>query len=437
MTERRLDLTKHDPAAAAAPRPSRARHILGIALEGLVSLSLALLCFLIFLWVLDTVFPSGVGLRRELSLDHGQRHDKWGLDRVPEGVRPAAAVLRVFSNEVKVRTPDQIAWSPAKHGGPVSEGDAIQTMRDGEAMLKFNDGSALQLGRNSLLVVRSREERRNGAAAFMVPKGELWGTLPPAESGEEVSVNTPNAVVKVGTAKGSATSADFKVLVGPDRSSIVAVYHGSASVTSGDQTTEVTENHFVAVDSSGAQSAVAKLPDAPAPTGPADGARFTYSDPPPRFAFQWTPMKGADQYRLVVARDAAFQNVVLDRTLDAPRLDFGRLSMGDYVWHVSTIRDHVEGRPSATLALHVKQDDAAPRLEVEFPEGPIVADQVTIRGVTDNDTRVIVAGHPATVNRGSFSCSVPLKRGLNVVVVEAIDPSGNAAYSSKVLEARY
>lgn len=429
------------PSDAAAPgkSPGRWRGAMGIALEGLISLSLALLCFLAFLWVLNIVFPSSVGLRRNLVFDGGAHRDTWGLEQVPTRPRPAAAVLRVISNDVRTRTSEQIAWGPAHTDGALHEGDAVQTTRDGQATLRFSDGSALQLGRNSLLVVRRPDQESSGRRSFQVPQGELWGTLPVPQEGEgEVSVNTPSAVVRVGTAPGSATKADFKVSVGPDRSSIVAVYQGSASVTSGSQTQEVRANQFVAVDSLGGQTAPSRLPDAPVLAGPADRARFVYRDPPPKLTFQWAPVAGASEYRLVVASDPAFQSIVLDRRLTTPSLEFGRLAMGHYLWRVSTIRDRVEGRPSSALALDIVRDGTPPRLVVKFPEGVVQSDRCTVTGTSDADSRVFVAGQPATVQPdGSFTCLVRLKRGLNVVVVESLDPTGNAAYSSTILEARY
>lgn len=439
-------MTERNPNEPGGPRRldgdepprSRMRQALGIALEGVVSLLLALGCFLVFLWVLDTVFPSSVGFRRQLAMDEGHRSATWGLEAAPAGPRPAA-VLRVISNDVRHRKPDQIAWTAARQGGSVREGDAIQTTRDGQAALRFADGRILRVGRNSLLVVRTNEERARGGGSFMVGRGELWGTTPDADSPEsEVSVNTPSATVKVRTADGSSRRADFKVSVGPDRSSIIAVYHGSASITTGAQTQEVSANHFVAVDSLGAQSTPSPLPDAPALVGPRDGARFLYRDPPPRFAFEWKSVAGADEYRLVVARDQAFQSVVLDRHLSSTSLDYGRLGMGDYVWRVSTIRNDVEGRPSEAIALHMVRDGAPPRLDVRFPEVVMTTDECTITGISDADSRVFVAGQPASVKpNGSFSCRIRLKRGLNVVVVEALDPTGNAAYSSKMVEARF
>jgi hypothetical protein len=436
------ELQPKTPAGSRSPQgepPSRMRQALSIALEAVVSLSLALGCFLVFLWVLDTVFPSSVGFRRQLALQDGHRSATWGREAAPDGPRPAAAVLRVISNDVRHRKLDQIAWGSARQNGSVFEGDAIQTTRDGQAALRFADGRSLRVGRNSLLVVRTPEERARGQGSFMVGRGELWGTAPESDDPErDVTVNTPSATVLVRTAQGSSKRADFKVSVGPDRSSIIAVYHGSASITTGNQTQEVRENHFVAVDSLGTQSMPSKLPDPPTLVGPREGARFLYRDPPPRFAFEWETVADADAYRLVVARDAAFQSVVLDRRMSSSSLDYGRLATGDYVWRVSSIRDEVEGRPSPIRSLHMVRDGAPPRLEVKFPEVVMTSDECTITGVSEADSRVFVAGRPATVtSNGTFSCRVRLKRGLNVVVVEALDPTGNAAYASKMVEARY
>jgi hypothetical protein len=302
-------------------------------------------------------------------------------------------------------------------------------------MLSFTDGSTLRLGRNSLLVVRERGV--NGATEYQVPEGELWGTAAPAAEAEQVKINTPSAEVLVKPGAGGRP-ADFKVFVRPDRSSIVAVYRGTASVVTATSTQTVTENHFIAVDSLGKTTQPARLPDAPSLTGPPSGSRYVYRDAPPRFTLEWTPVAGADEYRLVVAKDAAFTSIVLDRRLTAPQLELGRLGMGHYVWRVSTIRNQVEGRPSASASLDISRDGEPPRLDIQFPEGPITASSCTITGKVEVGCRVFVASEPVEVGKdGRFTARIQLTRGKNVVVVEALDATGNAAYASKILEARY
>lgn len=427
---------RHDPPAS--PAGSRLRGALSIAAEGLIALAATLLCFGLFLWVLDAAFPDSVGLRRELrSTARRDGPQRWGLETVPGERRPTAAVLKVVSNVVRHRQPDQIAWTAARQGGTVRDGDAIQTTRDGQAMLRFADGSNLHLGRNSLLVVRGREG--GSGPSYQVPQGELWGTLPAAAVNDgEVSVNTPSAVVTVSPAAGGAGKTDFKVSVGPDQSSIVAIYRGSASVTTGNQTQRVSANHFIAVDSSGAQSRPERLPDAPRMLGPEAGARFTYRDAPPQLVFRWTPVADAEEYRLVVARDATFESLVLDRRLREPQLEFGRLEAGRYLWRVTTLREGAESQAPRAAALEIVRDGAAPRLTVAFPEEEVRGDEFTVTGLSEAGSRVFVAGQPATVGPdGSFTCRIRLKRGLNLVVVETLDAAGNAAYSSGILEARY
>ena len=75
---------------------------------------------------------------------------------------------------------------------------------------------------------------------------------------------------------------------------------------------------------------------------------------------------------------------------------------------------------------------------MEFPAGIVRADSVTLSGTVEPGTRVIVADEEVQVGEsGEFSHSVPLKRGANVIVVEAIDDAGNVAYRSTVVNARY
>ena len=80
----------------------------------------------------------------------------------------------------------------------------------------------------------------------------------------------------------------------------------------------------------------------------------------------------------------------------------------------------------------------APQLQLELPPDVVNGNACTIRGVTVPGIRIVVAGedvHPGP--GGGFEKVVALKRGFNVIIVEAIDRVGNTTYKSKVVEAKF
>ena len=61
-----------------------------------------------------------------------------------------------------------------------------------------------------------------------------------------------------------------------------------------------------------------------------------------------------------------------------------------------------------------------------------------MRGVTEPGARLFVDGRSSVAAAdGSFEVAVELQRGVNVVVVEAVDVAGNVSYRSELVNAKY
>jgi len=181
----------------------------------------------------------------------------------------------------------------------------------------------------------------------------------------------------------------------------------------------------------------AALPAMPTLLAPDVGATFRYREMAPSVQFRWGSVAGVDGYRLLISRNADFQGVVIDQRLTATSFTYGNWSRGSYYWRVSALRAGAESPPSPPRTVIVSSVMVPPLLTVRFP-AVVDADHVMLSGESEEGVRVLVAGEPAAIDRsGHWSAVVRLKRGFNVVVVEAIDKVGNTAYQSKVLEAKY
>jgi hypothetical protein len=96
-----------------------------------------------------------------------------------------------------------------------------------------------------------------------------------------------------------------------------------------------------------------------------------------------------------------------------------------------------EGRAAPARTFEVASDQAPPALRVEFPEGPLQHGEIVIRGATEPGAKVYIGKAQAAVGPdGAFEASVVLARGVQIVVVEAVDSAGNIAYTSQTLAAR-
>jgi len=236
----------------------------------------------------------------------------------------------------------------------------------------------------------------------------------------------------------SGGTADFRIDVARDRSTSVSVLGGSLELAANGRKIRVGPSQFSRVGSGGEIQEPRPLPMTPAVLGPADESSFPYLDLPPRVTFRWSPVEGADRYRIRAAKGPAFSELALDEIVTAPSLTWGRLAVGSYRWGVAAIQDEIEGSPSAPRRLTVTRDGDLLPLRVEPPPAEIDGARFTVHGSTDPRARVYVMAQPVEVNRdGSFVAEVRLKAGANVLLVEAVDQAGHSSYWSRVLRAKF
>ena len=460
-------MTDRDPRGAAqgtapeskrppAPRPNgnpaaavfgRVKQMATAGTEVIISVLVALAFFAVFMLAMSALIPSGLTMHELMqpgSQGDGGRHNFTAslqdLGNLGDKLNPAAAMLTVLNTQVMRKDADGIVWGAVPSGTPLHEGDAVQTTRDGTAMLTFSKGKRLQLEQNSLMIVRSSRqevETMNPPTAVHVMMGELWGNV--ASEGEDhgaVQVTSPGAETSVSPSNGAP--AQFRVAVGKNQRSVVSVYRGSADVVSLGRTVHVGANQFITVDSLRGATAPATLPAAPTLLAPARGATFSYRELSPQVTFRWNAVSGADGYRLRVSRSPDFQGVVIDQRLAATEFVYGNFKSGPYYWRVSALHAGAEGAPSQPSTVVVSNVQRQPGLKVDFPASVVNGGECIVRGTTDPGIRIIVAGERVVIDgSGKFERAVKLKRGFNVVVVEAIDRVGNSAYKSKVIEAKF
>jgi len=423
--------------------------ILGRGAEALLALGLVLASFLLFMGILSLSFPQGTSLvdlmrsaesspaeDRTAAAGPGQEEDGRG------GVGPTVAVLSRIRHDVKGRAADAIAWAPAREGMSLGDRHAVQTFDGSAATITFGEGSELALQENSLVILKKAEAlspRNRRLASLIVVDGELRGSLsvsPDAPVTVEVEAATRSATIRSNAGPGAP--AEFSVRVNEDASSTFTVFQGTAEVSSEQGTVAVAPNHAVTVDSAGSPGPSRELPPPPALDSPDHGARLDFRTSRSRIRFAWGGGVAGDAYLLTVARDTGFRDVVDTEVLPSPGFKLGNLRAGTYYWRVSTRREGLEGPASPAREFRIVRDVREPSLSVTFP-GRIVSDrEIVLAGSAEPGSRVFVNNEEIQVDAsGSFSHALVLERGVNMVVVEAIDSAGNVAYRSETVDARY
>jgi hypothetical protein len=411
------------------------RWALGRGTETVVAVFLVLAFFLLFLALLYVLFPSGPGLR-DLQ-DRGQVQD----NRQTEAEK-AVAVLSSVQNTVKNKRADSLAWETAKPGMELFDQDAVQTLQRSFATLNFGGDNNLELGANSLVIIKSlvldRSSLERRSHLFM-SEGELRGKIAGHENeSAQMNITTPSVQTRIRTRDLPENKANFKITVNPDNSSTVTVYKGSAVVTAEGREVQVRSNMSVQVKQGESPPAPAPLPPTVELLAPEDSMSVVYRELSPRIEFTWKAVPGATGYHFVLARDSLLRDRAADERLAQAEFTHGYLKQGTYYWRVSALAGSVEGDFSAPRSFQVLQKKRPPALSVVFPPAMVTGRDQVVSGKTEPGVRIFVMSREARTNEvGEFRLTVELERGTNIIVVEAVDSTGNVTYRSQTVNVKF
>ncbi|MGB5346956.1 MAG: hypothetical protein WBN23_12390 [Woeseia sp.] len=403
-------------------------------------LLVALLIFFIFLQVLlRVVFPQGARLVDMATIEEPAGSAAAGSGSIE--IAGAAGDFNIFKaflgdirRDVKIRPANSVAWTSARKGNEVRDRDAVQTFSNSRARVDFTSDNRLRIGQNSLVVFRNGAAdpflaRREAAAVVM--EGELSGEVN-ADYGA-FAIEFPVGIVELTADASSTGPVNFRVGVNPDKSSTIAVYSGRADINIAGEHFQVSANEGITFTAEGRTAGVTALPLQPVAREPQNNSAARFLSMPPRVAFSWGDVANANLYRLEIASDAEFQDIVVDEALERNSFVHGNLLEGDYYWRVSARNGWVHGPVTAPRRLRVVQDNAPPTLEL-LPIERLADDRFLLRGSTARNARVFAFGKPvSTTPDGRFEYQFEPAPGTQTIVVESVDDIGNTTYRSQLL----
>ncbi len=411
------------------------RTLLARGAEVVLAIGVVLVFFLACTGILILAFPKGIGIGKLVRYEEIARNRSVPATEAPRtGWQSIVGLLSHVQRTVKSKPSNSIVWSAAQPGQTLVDQDAVQTYDASRATIEIEGADQLEVGERSMVVLRNIEkDLESGArrASVVLLGGELRANLAGRHGAPaSLSVTTGPATARIETHTGRPS--DVRISATPDQTSTFAVYRGAAEVRVGGKSVVVGADWAVSVGPTGEFGEPVRLPAVVEATAPADGFRRSVRSVPAAIEFAWSLRAAVDRYRLVVARDAAFHEIVLDREITEPAFAHGNLREGRYHWKISGLSGPVEGPASRPRQLEIVRDTEAPVLSVEFPAGPVRARTLVVRGTTEPGARVFVGRENFVVSElGEFEGAVELQGGINVIVVEAADDAGNIAYESR------
>jgi hypothetical protein len=407
----------------------------GRAVEIAGAVLLAIFCFMLFLFILKLIFPSGTSLSEMMKGTAPRQETRMGeysQGEYPRGEQPEpfAASISWYFNSVKAKSSRDIAWSDVREGMLLYNRDAVQTARQSSAAIAFDAANSLEMSSNSLVIIKTLTKdkaHKVRKSVLLVIDGELRGKLSgSANDVVQVEMALPAGIVQVQTQKSADGKEDFTARVNPDKSSTISVRHGIAEVTAQGKTVRVGANLFTTVSLTGPPTTPRALPAAPALDSPSDEASFTFRDLPPKIRFTWQGPTHVKNFRLQLASDPEFKKVVVDEKVGKTGFSHGNLRQAKYFWKVSSLDGWSEGDTSPARSFNLVRDFDPPPLQVEFPPPMLESRQYLLKGTTEAGAELFINNKRVSIgNTGDFTHLLELQRGINVIIVEAVDAAGN------------
>lgn len=363
--------------------------------------------------------------------------------------------LKPAVNEKPRGTPQ---WKEASAGDDLFRLDEVNTLQGAGAEVTFQDATSLQLDENALIVIYGKQQAKaqlEKSGEVEIVQGEA-GLKLSALRGEPLSVKTPAALVALrpalvvlrdGAAKpGESTSlrkalhaGELRIGVDKEKMSRVSVYGGAAEVKAQGAKVTVPDGFGTRVAQGKPPEPPQPLPDAPAWNMPGlRDVRLAQGGAGANLALEWNEVPRGAKYRVQLARDEAFNDRLLDATLEAVRprkVEARALPPGKYFARVSAVDDKgLISRPSAQRTIDVRglrADNALPGqpltgvgelrfavdpdLEVKV-DGKPVPQAFAVREQGKHQIQVSIKGAPGTVD--TIGCEILPPRAQLALVLE-------------------
>ncbi|TDJ64199.1 MAG: hypothetical protein E2O37_07220 [Proteobacteria bacterium] len=414
-----------------------------IATEFGIALLIVLLFFFILFGIMSLYFPIGTSVK-DLAQAIGTSISPTGpKDLFIAGANNTQIMARVteLGKKVNVKSANTIAWSRAQLGMALASRDAIQTYAKARALIEFGGDNYLDIGENSLVILQGMEPDLfvNKRRTLRVEvQGELRGRLQRSDDGfTNLQVILPGADLQMVPGEGEQ-GVEFKLAVNKDKSSTLSLFKGDAEIMIGGKRVLLGENFSLTIGPDGQPLEPVALPAQPILKRPVNGNASYFRKLPPKIRFTWKPEKPASAYRFMLSRDPEFRQLLVDERVKQTSFTYGNLKKGEYYWRVHSLTGDIEGMPSEVRKLRMVQDRTPPMLKLQKPPTIIGQPTITLRGKTEPGTKIYVDGTRVKVSaQGVFTHKLSVKPGATLIVVEAIDPAGNIAYATNLLNGKF
>jgi len=344
-------------------------------------------------------------------------------------VRPQAgdqkANFTMIDGSVRVRKKNDNSFVTAGYNVPLEKGDVVQTGPEGMAKIVFADKTSYTVKPDSLIVIEenSTNEAQQTKVAVQVSSGHVDLATSNLATGSKSEVIVAGATASLASESSAQVRNDSK----KDNYEIL-VKTGTGEVKRGDETVQLSNFEKVSFKADAKSMTKDKELQPPTLLDPGNMISVFTGGSATTVEFTWTPVTSAKGYKIGLAKNAYFTEMIGEKAVDVPQVRMP-LPVGQYYWSVKSIdnrnKPSMESERFRFNVVPKSKEEILPLDLVEpLPHGHFVE----IRGKTAPGARVIINGSeiPSVNLDGSFSYMIPsmMHPGDNIITVTAQNSRG-------------
>ena len=331
------------------------------------------------------------------------------------------ATLNYKTGKVQNRKQIDPAWLSTKLGAELIEGEKVRTMSRSYAEILFLDESRLKLEENSQALIQEMRvnllEKKNKSTVTLI-QGDLYAMLSGQSNSQQFDLKVPGVETDI-------KSTNFRV--GKDENKArFANYEGEFGVEAAGEKVVLKANQGSVVEKNKKPTQPRDLLPKVTLESPAEESEiFDFNTP-----FSWQKLTGAQQYKIEIAKDKNFSQLVLnEKQKNAGRESIPELDPGVYFWRVLAYdNQNLAGQYSFTRSFIVIKDNEPPYFVVSEPKDDTVTAEKTVKftGETEPSAKLTIDGVAVVIGgNGKFAVEIELKPGTNTITLISADRAGN------------
>ena len=351
-----------------------------------------------------------------------------------------AAYLVYILNDVRYRRRNTAEWKQSVINMELYNEDALRTMQQSQANVRFPSGELMRVFENSIIILRpdrAEEEAELTSGAVRASRAKIVSA--------EVTIQ-PKIQPR-------SSNPDYRASIRPsDQATLVEVYDGIVDVTAQGKTVTLTKGFGTIARLRQPPSLPQPLPPVPENISPQLTSSKTPAEVPinlvniqlnlPRLptSAPTTETSGAQvigsvirQYHLQIATSPNFENPIIDETREIGpqvKLDFNDRSLPDglYYYRIAYVDAlGLEGKFSQPISFRI--DNTAPEISIHRPadNSTVEDDYIQIEGQVSADTVYLTANNTAAKldSTGKFTVTILASEGNNQITLIARDAAKN------------